>query len=209
MGFNRYYSGRQLLKPSIDECKNTTKISLFIHARSEDVSERRQSGLIGQLVLQCDFISNNYPLMLQALDFTPLRNAIASLHDGIAVVSDADWFYDQSREVQNTLIAGVIKNFEFVYELSIKMLKRQLELEAASAVEIDEAGFKDLLRIAAEKGFITHVEKWFYYRKMRNITSHTYDHAKAEQVYEDTLGFIDDAVSLLNHLESRHADAQA
>ena len=39
---------------------------------------------------------------------------------------------------------------------------------------------------------------------MRNITSHTYDHEKAQQVYEDTKLFIKDAVSLLKTLEGRN-----
>ncbi len=142
--------------------------------------------------------------MPESIDFSSLKKAIHSLQEGIDVVSDTDWFYGQSAPVQNTLIAGVIQNFEFVYELSIKMLKRQLEFEAASPAEIDEASFKDLLRIAAEKGLITDVEAWFSYRAMRNITAHTYDHEKAEQVYDDTLGFLDDAILLLNHLEARN-----
>ncbi|NOR69735.1 MAG: hypothetical protein GQ532_08610 [Methylomarinum sp.] len=37
-------------------------------------------------------------------------------------------------------MAGVIQNFEFVYELSIKMLKRQMELEVASPEDIDLSG---------------------------------------------------------------------
>lgn len=142
--------------------------------------------------------------MSDPIDFTPLKKAIRSLQEGIQVVSNNVWFYDQSEPVQNTLIAGVIQNFEFVYELSIKMLKRQLESEAASPMEIDETRFKDLLRIAAEKGLIRNVEAWFNYRTMRNITAYTYDHEKAEQVYEDTLGFLEDAQLLFNRLEQRN-----
>ena len=57
------------------------------------------------------------------LDFSALRQAITSLGDAIDVVADEQWFNQQKNTVQNTLIAGVIQNFEFVYELSIKMLK--------------------------------------------------------------------------------------
>ena len=138
------------------------------------------------------------------LDLSALRDAVGSLEDGLEVVSDSEWFNQQSEKVQNTLIAGVIQNFEFVYEISIKMVKRQIELESASPTEVDETNFRDVLRVAAEKGLIADVEAWFKYRKMRNITAHTYDHEKAQKVYQDTLIFIDDARALLQKLESRN-----
>lgn len=137
------------------------------------------------------------------LDLGALRSALASLEDGLEVVSDADWFHQQSSKVRNTLIAGVIQNFEFVYEVGYKMLRRQIELEAASPADVDESNFRDVLRLAAEKGLIADVQAWFRYRQMRNTTAYTYDHAKAQQVYQGTLVFIDDARALLASLEAR------
>lgn len=138
------------------------------------------------------------------LDLTALRQSITSLADSLEVVSDPAWFNQQSSKVRNTLISGVVKNFEFVYEISTKMIKRVIEMEAANPTEVDESHFRDVLRMAAEKGLIVDVEVWFRYRKMRNITSHTYDHEKALQVYRDTLAFIVDAQQLLQKLESRY-----
>lgn len=138
------------------------------------------------------------------LDLSALQNAIASLEDGLGVVSDSDWFNAQNAAVKNTLIAGVIQNFEFVYEIGIKMIKRTIELEAASPSEVDETNFREVLRVAAEKGLIADVEAWFRYRKMRNVTAHTYDHEKAQQVYQGTLEFIGDARDLLSRLKARH-----
>jgi len=137
------------------------------------------------------------------LDFSALRQAITSLGDAIDVVADEQWFNQQKNTVQNTLIAGVIQNFEFVYELSIKMLKRQLELESASPEEVDFTSFRGILRIALEKGLVQNIDAWFEYRQMRNITSHTYDHEKAQQVYEMTSGFLSDSKQLLDKLEQR------
>ena len=139
------------------------------------------------------------------LDLSALRDAVGSLEDGLEVASNSDWFNAQSSKVQNTLIAGVIQNFEFVYEISIKMVKRQIEAESASPDEVDETNFREVLRVAAEKGLIADVEAWFKYRKMRNITAHTYDHEKAQLVYQDTLIFIGDARALLHKLEVRNA----
>ncbi|WP_258522718.1 nucleotidyltransferase substrate binding protein [Xanthomonas oryzae] len=142
--------------------------------------------------------------MNEKLDLTALRNAVSSLEDSLSVVSDSAWFDQQSKQVKNTLVAGVIQNFEFVYEIGIKMLKRQIEAESASPEEVDETNFREVLRVAAEKGLIADVEAWFKYRQMRNITAHTYDHEKAKKVYQGTLDFIVDARDLLQKLEARN-----
>ena len=139
------------------------------------------------------------------LDLSALRDAVGSLEAGLEVVGDSEWFNVQSSKVQNTLIAGVIQNFEFVYEIGIKMIKRQIEIEAASPAEVDETNFREVLRVAAEKGLIADVEAWFKYRRMRNITAHTYDHEKAQLVYQDTSIFIGDARAVLHKLEARNA----
>jgi len=139
-----------------------------------------------------------------SLDLTPLRQVLASLEDGLDVVRDAAWFNQQNDKVRHTLIAGVIQNFEFVYEISTKMLRRRLEMDALNPSEIDFANFRDVLRIAAEKGLISDVPAWFAYRQMRNITAHTYDHAKAQQVYQGTQAFLTHARQLLLQLEARH-----
>ncbi len=138
------------------------------------------------------------------LDLSSLRDALDSLLQSVAVVRDDRWFSVQSGAVQNTLIAGVIQNFEFVYEQGIKMLRREMEKSAASPTEVDFSNFRDLLRSAAEKGLIADVEAWFTYRKMRNITAHTYNHEKAQQVYQGTLAFIGDAQDLLARLAIRN-----
>ncbi|WP_311240224.1 MULTISPECIES: nucleotidyltransferase substrate binding protein [unclassified Xanthomonas] len=142
--------------------------------------------------------------MNEKLDLTALRNAVSSLEDSLGVVSDSAWFNQQSKQVKNTLVAGLIQNFEFVYEIGIKMLKRQIEAESASPEEVDETNFREVLRVAAEKGLIADVEAWFKYRQMRNITAHTYDHEKAKKVYQGTLDFIVDARDLLQKLEARN-----
>ncbi|MCL1532471.1 nucleotidyltransferase substrate binding protein [Xanthomonas nasturtii] len=142
--------------------------------------------------------------MNEKLDLTALRNAVSSLEDSLDVVSDSTWFDQQSKQVKNTLVAGVIQNFEFVYEIGIKMIKRQIEAESASPEEVDETNFREVLRVAAEKGLIADVEAWFKYRQMRNITAHTYDHEKAKKVYQGTLDFIVDARDLLQKLEARN-----
>jgi nucleotidyltransferase substrate binding protein (TIGR01987 family) len=141
----------------------------------------------------------------QKLNLEPLHSALLSLENGLEVVSDAEWFTQQSDKVQNTLVAGVIQNFEIVYELGFKILRRQIEAEAASPDEVDTFNFRDVLRVGAEKGLIADVEAWLRYWQMRNITAHTYDQDKSRLVYQGTRLFLTDARALLAALEARHA----
>ena len=67
------------------------------------------------------------------------------------MVQDAFWFSQQSEKVRNTLMAGVIQNFEIAYELCAKMPRRRLEMDALNPSEVDFANFKDVLRLAAGK----------------------------------------------------------
>ena len=138
------------------------------------------------------------------LDLSALDNTIVSLEESIGVISNEAWFREQSRAVKNTLLAGVIQNFEFVYELSIKMIRRRIELDAATPTEADISDYRDLLRTAAERGLVADVEAWFDYRKLRNITAHTYDREKAQQVYRGIPAFLSGARQLLGALENRN-----
>lgn len=138
------------------------------------------------------------------LDLTSLRNALASLDDALGVVGDESWFAAQSPKVRNTLMAGVVQNFEFVYEIGVKMLKRRLEFDSATPGEIDRLDFRDLLRLGGERGLIDDVSAWFEYRRMRNITAHTYDEARARPVLAGVQAFVADARDLLQRLEPRH-----
>jgi nucleotidyltransferase substrate binding protein (TIGR01987 family) len=138
------------------------------------------------------------------LDLTALRNATASLEDAVSVVSDTTWFNQQSDKVQHTLVAGVIQNFEFVYDVSVKMIKRSIEQQSLNPTEVDRASFRDILRMAAERGLIEDVEAWFHYRSMRDMTAYTYDHAKAQDVYRDTMTCVGSARSLLARLEEQN-----
>ena len=140
--------------------------------------------------------------VVSSLDLSALRGAVASLESGLGVAADTSWFDAQSQAVRDTLIAGVVQNFEFVYELSVKMLRRQLERRSDSPDEVDRSSFRDMLRTAGEKGLIEDVEAWFRHHTMRNITAQTYDHEKARMVYQAAPALLNDARALLVTLEA-------
>lgn len=134
--------------------------------------------------------------MFEKLDLSSLEKALASLERAVLRSKDSP----EDEEIRD----AVIQRFEYTYELSWKMIKREIEKNAASPDEIDKISFKDLFRGAAEKGIITDPEHWFNYREMRNITSHTYDLSKAQEVYAAALVFVNDAKNLFEELKLRN-----
>lgn len=129
------------------------------------------------------------------LDLSPLVKAVARLGEGLERHS-ATPQDDQLRD-------GLIQRFEFTYDLAHKMLRRTLEAAAANPEEIDRMAFPTLIRTAWEQGLITSDWiAWRTWREMRNITSHTYDEAKARMVAEAVPGFLAEARDLVNRLEA-------
>lgn len=131
-----------------------------------------------------------------SLDLSSFEKALASLERAITRT--------QAAPNDEELRDSVIQRFEYTYELSWKMLKRQLEKDAPNTAEIDTMGFKDLLREGAVRGLVDNPEAWFEYRSQRNITSHTYNAEKANQVYQTALRFFADARILLQRLQTRN-----
>lgn len=131
-----------------------------------------------------------------SLDFSPLARAVARLDEGLArhLADPAD---EQVRD-------GLIQRFEFTYDLSHKMLRRALEEAAANPEEVDRMTFPTLIRTAAEQGLLGgDWTDWRTFREMRNITSHTYDEAKARQVAAAIPAFLAEARTVLDRLQGR------
>jgi nucleotidyltransferase substrate binding protein (TIGR01987 family) len=82
------------------------------------------------------------------------------------------------------------------------MLKRHLESDEGSD-NVDHLHRKDLFRMAGEKGIIEDVSAWFTFHEARNQTSHTYNEAVAEEVYDKARMFLPHALRLLKELGKR------
>lgn len=143
-------------------------------------------------------------MMTDKLNLNVLDAAFYSLEQTVVQISDRNWFDMQPSIVQDTLIAGTIQKFEFVYELSLKMMKRQLQQDAINTDDIGAYGFKDILREALRFGLIKDMSKWVAYRDMRNITSYTYDQEKAMSVYAQIDDFLIESRFLLEQLRQRN-----
>ena len=82
------------------------------------------------------------------------------------------------------------KQFETSYELYWKMLSKELQQRTPSPSQTPSLDFKSLVREGSRFGLIDDPEVWFEYRRMRNITSHTYDEATAEKVEGSAKSFL-------------------
>ncbi len=140
------------------------------------------------------------------LDLSSLIKAVDSLERAVGAATDRPRMDALDDDQKDAIRAGVIQNFEFTYELCWKMLKRQLEMFSPGAADIDHLSFSDLIRVGAEHGLVADPERWFEYRRQRNITSHAYDEAKADGVFAAAVAFVGDARDLLERLRERNGD---
>ncbi|MGL6076742.1 MAG: HI0074 family nucleotidyltransferase substrate-binding subunit [Fimbriiglobus sp.] len=114
------------------------------------------------------------------LDLTSLNNALAQLRDSLDRCRDPAYVADPA--LIRTIRTAAIKGFEMAYELCIRTLRRHLE--QADMVAPDTLTYRDLLRLAAERGLVTDPVAWFRYQDMRNQSAHTYDEGKAAAIAE-------------------------
>lgn len=135
------------------------------------------------------------------IDFSSLRSAMAQLEDALDL-HDGPAGEDPRMRVH--LRAAAIQAFEFTYELATKLLRRFLEATEASAEVVEELTFNGMIRLATERGLLrSDLETWQAFRKARGTTSHTYDEAKAIDVFESIPGFLQEVRFLLSELTAR------
>ena len=137
------------------------------------------------------------------LDLSPLDNAIDQLAHTLDLCSSE--LARDNPELKKPLRAATIQAFEFTYEVSFKMLRRRMTLDAASPAEISQMTFNNLIREAYGKNLVrSDLVAWQKYRKNRAITSHTYNENKAQEIFETVPDFLDEARYLLSRLQERN-----
>jgi nucleotidyltransferase substrate binding protein (TIGR01987 family) len=130
------------------------------------------------------------------LDLTSFKKAIHSLNEAVI---------ERTKQERNPFVRdATIQRFEYTYELTYKMLKRYLELTEANVDLIDQMSFSTLIRTGAEKGLLQNSwDVWSSYRTARNLTSHTYNEAKAIEVCQIIPTFLKEAQFLFDQLQQR------
>ena len=134
------------------------------------------------------------------LDLSSMEKAVRSLEVAVEIYDRSPLPDDHAEKV--VLRDGVIQRFEFTYELSWKMLK--CFLEEYGLERPDRLSNRDLFRVGHEQEIIDDPEKWFLYLRMRNLTSHVYDEAKATEVFRAARQFLPDVQSFLDRLKNRN-----
>lgn len=135
------------------------------------------------------------------LEFESFEKAIDQL--AISLDYSRSEMSQKDKGLFNQFRNSVIQCFEFTYELSWKMLKRFIEKSAPAHTLVDQFSFNDLIRIGAEQNLIHDPKLWFDFRNMRNITAHTYNENKAQEIYEEAPILLEEARFLLNQLRAR------
>jgi nucleotidyltransferase substrate binding protein (TIGR01987 family) len=137
------------------------------------------------------------------LDLTALRKAMLSLKNAVKIKGDKNFLSSLDENTIAIFKAGVIQNFEFTYELCWKFIKRWLS-ENIGYSYIDGLSRKELFRKAIEYGLIDSFDKWMIYHKARNLTSHTYNTEAADEIFNISEDFFNEAQKLLKVLEEKN-----
>lgn len=94
---------------------------------------------------------------------------------------------------------GLIKSFEYTYELAWKTLQDLLKEKGY----IDINGPKPVIQQSFQDGYITEGKGWMRMHNSRNLTAHTYDQTTAKEVID---GIRNEYYFLLNSLQERLND---
>lgn len=133
------------------------------------------------------------------LDLGSLESSVSALERACGITADTALWQDLSPALQEAIKSGVIQCFEVAYEQAWKMMQRWLEINRSPS-ELTGATRRHLYRLAAEEGLIDDVDLWMTFNKARNQTSHTYDHAVAQAVFDTAGTFLVKANLLVNRL---------
>lgn len=136
------------------------------------------------------------------LDLTSLDKATAQL----ATFHALSLTPQDQPVLAEALRMAAIQAFEYTYEISVKMLRRYLEMTEANPNALDDASFQGLIRLGAERGLLqSDLAVWMDFRRQRGTTSHAYDASKAAQVYAVIPAFLAEARFLTAELHRRVA----
>lgn len=127
-------------------------------------------------------------------DISALENAVNRL-DEILIRYNKDTTDDGIRD-------SVIQRFEFTYSIALKTIKKYFIERAFVVEDVNEMSFNEMIRTANQLNLLkSNLEMWSEYRKMRNLSSHTYDEEIALKVVSIIPEFYDEVLYLVNKLK--------
>lgn len=129
------------------------------------------------------------------MDYIQLKTAI----ERFAEMLEAYRHNDQRPALEQEAVQdSLIKRFEYTLEVAWKTCKRHLAEEGFA--EATTGSPKSIIRLAAQRNFITNPQSWFGYLQFRQDTSHDYSGDKAEVVLDIAEDFYRDVVGLYREM---------
>lgn len=104
--------------------------------------------------------------------FNNFDKALSQLKKGLEL--------SRKREVSNIEKQGIIKAFEFTFELAWNLLRDYLMFQGIYEIR----GSRDAIKLAYKYGLIDHPEVWLEMLTSRNLTSHTYNEEVALEILQ-------------------------
>ncbi|GHV19348.1 hypothetical protein FACS189494_00680 [Spirochaetia bacterium] len=123
-----------------------------------------------------------------------LEKALLSLKEALSVFA---------ADNTNTIVRdSVIQRYEYTFELVNKILRRFLMQMETDRQTVSEMFFTEIIRLCNKRGLLLNdIEKWNVYRKMRNLTSHTYDEFNADEAVLIIPDFITEVEFAINKMK--------
>ena len=97
--------------------------------------------------------------------------------------SQLEKFYAKGENLSNMEEQGMIKAFEYTYELAWNTMKDFYENQGETGIQ----GSRDTFNLAFRRGLIQDGEIWMQMLQDRNRTSHTYNEETADEISENIL----------------------
>jgi nucleotidyltransferase substrate binding protein (TIGR01987 family) len=104
--------------------------------------------------------------------FNNYKNALVKLRGAILL--------SRQRALSELEEQGLVKAFEFTYELAWNVMKDYLVFQGYTTV----TGSRDAIRLAFQVGLVTDGENWMEMIVGRNKSSHTYDAATVQSLIQ-------------------------
>lgn len=113
--------------------------------------------------------------------FSNYKRALNKLEQSIEYITKIENFDNEIKNaIEDELIKdGLIKKFEFTYELAWNVMKDYATFQGNTSVN----GSRDAIREAFQLQIIADGETWMDMLKSRNKTSHTYNEYTAQEIY--------------------------
>lgn len=129
-----------------------------------------------------------------AAELQMFADAVARLDEGLSAM--------ESYPAVTVVRDGLIKRFEFTYEMAIRCLRSRLRQGAHP--DAGRYGYRTTIRFSADAGLIANPEAWIGYTNSRQSTTHDYNEPVAISIAANIPQFACDARRLLGQLRNNH-----